>query len=80
MTVFLTVSFITFLNGAGKLAPLIVLKNTVFSAGDHDLIILGKGFGTKEVIKTSNFYNDHSEIWDDPFKSNVEKLNLRTMQ
>jgi hypothetical protein len=51
MTVFLTVSFITFLNGAGKLAPLMVLKNTVFTAGDHDIIILGRGFGTKEIVK-----------------------------
>jgi hypothetical protein len=79
MTVFLTVSFITFLNGAGKLSPIIVMKNTVFSAGDYDITILGKGFGNKEIVKSNNFYNDHAEIWDTPFKSNVEKMNLHTM-
>jgi hypothetical protein len=79
MTVFLTVSFITFLNGAGKLSPIIVLKNTVFSAGDYDITILGRGFGSKEIVKKNNFYNDHAEIWDTPFQSNNEKMKLHTM-
>ena len=50
MTVFLTVSFITFLSGVGKLAPLIVIKQSVYTAGDNDIIILGeKSGGQKEV-------------------------------
>lgn len=39
MTVFLTVSFITFLGGLSQLSPVVTIKSSVFSAGDFDIMI-----------------------------------------
>ena len=80
MTVFLTVSFITFLSGVGKLAPLIVLKNSVFTSGDNDIIILGgETLAHKEIVPNNNFYTEEQSFWDEPFMSNNDKLNVHAM-
>jgi hypothetical protein len=68
MTVFLTVSFITFLNGIGSLAPVVTLKSAVFTSGDMDMMIMGSS-GTKEVLGNVNFYNDDNEFFNAPFLS-----------
>ena len=39
MTVFLTVSFITFLGALSQLSPIVALKSSTTSAGDFDLIM-----------------------------------------
>ena len=80
MTVFLTVSFITFLSGVGKLAPLIVLKNSVFTSGDNDIIILGgETLAHKEIVPNNNFYTEQHSFWDEPFMSNNDKMNAHAM-
>ena len=80
MTVFLTVSFITFLSGVGKLAPLMVLKNVVFTTGDNDIIILGEAaVAHKEIVGSNNFYTDENEFWKEPFMSNNDKMNAHAM-
>jgi len=80
MTVFLTVSFITFLNGVGSLAPIVTLQSSVFTAGDMDMIIMGQSGSTKEVMGNTNFYTDEHEFFNAPFLSNEEKQNLLTVQ
>lgn len=79
MTVFLTVSFITFLNGVGSLAPIVTLQSSVFTAGDSDMVISGKT-GTTEVMGNNNFYTDENEFFNAPFLSNEEKKNILTVQ
>ena len=69
MTVFLTVSFITFLNGVGQLAPIVTLQSAVFTAGDNDMIIMGKSGTTKMVRGNNNYYNDENEFFNAPFLS-----------
>jgi hypothetical protein len=39
MTVFLTVSFITFLSSIGQLAPMVTIKSAVALAGDFDIMV-----------------------------------------
>jgi hypothetical protein len=42
MTVFLTVSFITFLGGLGQLSPVVTFKSAVYHAGDFDVLFRGR--------------------------------------
>ena len=80
MTVFLTVSFITFLNGIGQLAPIVTLNGSVYTSGDMDMQIMGMAGRQKEKLANTNFYNDENEFFNAPFLSNEQKKQVQTTQ
>lgn len=57
-TVFLTVSFLTFLSLIGQLSPLQMLLQTESSSGDFDMVIMGNTDKLEPVYATKNFYID----------------------
>ena len=58
MTVFLTVSFITFLGGLGQLSPVVTFRSAVYHAGDFDVLFQGRSDEIKTVIGNTNYYTD----------------------
>jgi len=56
MTVFLTVSFITFIGSLSHLSPIIVLKASITSTGDFDLIMTKHMGGIPIVSNNVSYY------------------------
>lgn len=80
MTVFLTVSFITFLGGLGQLSPLVAFRSAVFHAGDFDVLFRGRFESVKTVISNNNYYVDENEFWRAPYLSDLERVNHQVVQ
>jgi len=69
ISVFLTVSFITFLTGLSQLSNIVALKMAVLSAGDFDLVIKKTVDGLPRIHGDVNNYNDQSEFFNLPYVS-----------
>lgn len=69
MTVFLTVSFITFLGGIGQLSPMVTFRSAVFHSGDFDVLFRGRFDQVKTVVGNTNYYTDENEFWNAPYLS-----------
>jgi len=67
ISVFLTVSFITFLTGLSQLSNIVALKMAVLSAGDFDLVIKKTVDGLPRIHGDVNNYNDQSEFFNLPY-------------
>lgn len=80
MTVFLTVSFITFLDDIGQLSPIIVLSSSIFTSGDFDILITGNIDKIEHVNGNQNYYNDPNEFFTAPYLTKSEKTNKLTEQ
>ena len=63
-TVFLTVSFMTFLSLIGQLSPLQMLLQTESASGDFDMVIMGNTDKLEPVYATKNFYVDDQEFFN----------------
>jgi hypothetical protein len=70
-TVFLTVSFLTFLSLIGQLQPIQILKQAEAQTGDYDIMIMGN---TKQplVYSRRNFYVDDLEFFNSELQPKVE--------
>lgn len=80
MTVFLTVSFITFLGGIGQLGPVSTLKTALHHAGDFDVMFRGQTKMTPTVIGNTNYYTDEKDFFNAPYMSKAEKLRQLAQQ
>ena len=69
MTVFLTVSFITFLGGLGQLSPVVTFKSAVNLAGDFDDLFRGRKDDVKTVKGNTNYYTDINDFFNAPYIS-----------
>lgn len=78
LTVFLTVTFLTFLEGIGQLSPVIVLQSSLQVAGDFDVLIQGNTEKTERVLGNTNFYVDEYEYFNAPFLSKSDKMAMQT--
>lgn len=78
VTVFLTVSFITFLASTNTLAPILALNSAVFTCGDFDLVITGNTNNIESVNGNTNYYHDQNEFFGAPYLTQSEKLNKET--
>lgn len=78
MTVFLTVSFITFLGGIGSLGPITTLKTAIYHAGDFDVMF--KCFDKPRKLGNTNYYTDDNEFFDAPYMSRSDKMRLMAEQ
>jgi hypothetical protein len=67
ITVFLTVSFLTFLGAVGTLGGVAVLKNAIYSVGDADIIIRAHTESTPWKLGNTNYYNDENEFFNNPY-------------
>ena len=74
MTVFLTVSFITFLGGIGQLGPITTLKTALYHSGDFDVMFRGRTELTPTVIGNTNYYTDDTDFFYAPYLSRNEKV------
>jgi hypothetical protein len=74
MTVFLTVSFITFLGGIGQLGPVTTLKSAVYHAGDFDVMFRGRTDSVPTVLGTNNHYTDLNDYFNTPYLSRSERV------
>lgn len=74
MTVFLTVSFITFLGGIGQLGPITTLKTALYHSGDFDVMFRGRTELTPTVIGNTNYYTDDNDFFNAPYLSRNEKV------
>lgn len=63
-TVFLTVSFLTFLSMIGKLSPIQILLQAEASSGDFDFVIMGNTDKLEPVYASTNFYTDNDEFFN----------------
>lgn len=77
MTVFITVSFITFLGGIGQLGPITTLKNAIYSSGDFDVMFRGMTELTPTIIGNTNYYTDHNDFFNAPYMSHSEKVRIQ---
>jgi hypothetical protein len=75
MTVFLTVSFITFLGGIGQLGPVTTLKSAVYHAGDFDVMFRGRTDAKPTVLGSTNYYTDSNDFFNTPYLSRSERIN-----
>jgi len=80
MTVFLTVSFITFLGGIGSLGPITTLKTAVYHAGDFDVMFKSHSELKPWKIGNTNYYNDDSDFFNAPYLSESDKVRLTAAQ
>ena len=62
-TVFLTVSFLTFLSLIGQLAPIQLLLQTESISGDYDVMIMGNMAKKEPIYSSKNFYVDDQEFF-----------------
>ena len=69
MTVFLTVSFITFLGGIGQLGPITSLKTALYQAGDFDVMFRGQTKLIPTVVGNTNYYTDEKDFFNAPYMS-----------
>jgi hypothetical protein len=76
MTVFLTVSFITFLGGIGSLGPITTLKTALYHAGDFDVMLRGRTEQTPWKIGNTNYYIDDNDFFNAPYLSRSDKMRL----
>lgn len=67
MTVFLTVSFITFLGAISQLSPVVALKSAVMSAGDFDVVMRKQLSGVPKIGGDASYSNDYSDFFDSQF-------------
>ena len=72
VTVFLTVSLITFLHMMTRLTPILALKTAVAMTGDLDITIRAH-HGTKKVQGNRNWYTDEMEFFNAPYLSEYQK-------
>lgn len=79
MTVFLTVSFITFLGGIGQLGPITTLKTALYQSGDFDVLFRGRTELTPTVIGNTNYYSDDNDFFNAPYLSKSEKVRAKAM-
>ena len=63
-TVFLTVSFLTFLSMFGKLSPIQILLQAEALSGDFDFMVMGNTSKLENVYARTNFYNDNQEFFN----------------
>jgi hypothetical protein len=68
LTVFLTVSFITFLSGLSYIAPVIDMKSSVAGCGDFDIIIRKPRSSEVKIVGTTNYYNDPDHFFGSRFE------------
>jgi hypothetical protein len=76
MTVFITVSFITFLGGIGQLGPITTLKTAIYHSGDFDVMFRGQTELTPIVIGNTNYYTDENDFFNAPYMSHSEKVRI----
>ena len=76
MTVFLTVSFITFLGGVGSLGPITTLKTAVFNAGDFDVMFRRYTDVKPWKIGNTNYYNDEHDFFNAPFLGRSDRVKM----
>lgn len=76
MTVFLTVSFITFLGGIGSLGPITTLKTALYHAGDFDVMFKAYTDSKPWKIGSTNYYNDENDFFNAPYLSKSDKVRL----
>ena len=74
MTVFLTVSFITFLSSITQLAPINPFKMGMHVAGDIDIMITANSHSQKQVRGNTNFYTDEMEFFNAEYVSRAEQV------
>lgn len=76
VTVFLTVSLITFLDMMTKLSPILALKQNLSMSGDFDVQITGKYDGSiRNVMSTNtNWYTDELEFFNAPYMTKIEQV------
>jgi len=67
VTVFLTVSLITFLDMMTKLSPILTLQMAVSSTGDYDVMLTGDLSSVKTVQGNTNWYTDELEFFNAPY-------------
>ena len=67
VTVFLTVSLITFLDMMTKLSPILTLQQAVSSTGDYDVMLTGDLSSVKTVQGNTNWYTDELEFFNAPY-------------
>ena len=80
MTVFLTVSFITFLGGIGQLGPITSLKTALYQAGDFDVMFRGQTKLIPTVVGNTNYYTDEKDFFNAPYMSKQEKMKVLAQQ
>jgi hypothetical protein len=74
MTVFLTVSFITFLGLIGQLGPITSYKTALAFAGDFDVMIRGQSKLIPTIVGNTNYYTDERDFFNAPYMSKSEKM------
>ena len=78
-TVFLTVSFIAFLDQITGLAPINALKTGIHLAGDFDLYITANPPSMKQVpVHTKNYYTDELEFFNAEYMTDLNKHRQKT--
>lgn len=80
ITVFLTVSFITFLGGIGSLGPITTLKTAMFHAGDFDVMFKSHSDAKPWKIGNTNYYNDDNDFFNAPYLSKSDKVSMSASQ
>ena len=73
LTVFLTVSFISFLGAICSLHPIASLTTAIHHAGDIDVMLTGHSGTTANKYGNTNYYQDELEFFNEPFLSPSEK-------
>ena len=74
ITVFLTVTFITFLGGIGQLGPITTLKSGVQLSGDFDVLFKGHSGGVPIVLSNPDYQTFVNDNFDAPYLSHNERI------
>ena len=74
ITVFLTVSFLTFLGAVGTLGGVTVLKNAIYTVGDSDIMITARTESTPWKLGNTNYYNDEHDFFFNPYLTSADKF------
>ena len=78
VTVFLTVSFITFLDCLTGLAAVPPLKTAIGMGGDFDIVIMPNMNRLKSIKKPLNYYNDQWENFESLYMNKKENQDFMT--
>ena len=79
ITVFLTVSLITFLDMMSKLSPILAVKQNMATSGDYDILMQGYyNEALKNGYGSNNWYMDEQENFNAPYMTESEKLVFRS--
>ena len=79
ITVFLTVSLITFLDMMSKLSPILAVKQNMATSGDYDILMQGYyNEALKNGYGNQNWYTDEQENFNAPYMTEPEKLMFRS--